>query len=632
MARDAKHLIIGTAGHVDHGKTTLIHALTGINPDRLKEEQERGLTIDLGFAWLTLPSGRAVSIIDVPGHERFLKNMLAGAYGVDIVLLVVAADEGVMPQTREHIEILELLESRQGVVALTKSDMVEDDWLEVVEDDLRDELAKTFLKGSKIIRVSGITGQGIPELAAELDRLADAAESKPTNMPFRLPIDRVFTMTGFGTVITGTLVSGELKVGDAVRILPAGINSRVRGIEVHEKKQDVAYAGTRVAVNLAGVEMSDIGRGDVILSPGYLQASHTLDAFVRVLEDAPRPLANRTRVRLHIGSAEVIGRAIVLGGNEIAPGGKGFVQLALEHPVVSARGDRFVLRFFSPMDLVGGGIVLDPAAHKHKAHERNLIERLEHKLRGDPVDLVEDTLLLREAGSTADELAKQTGLALTEVKRALTELTKADKITSAGDRLIHRAAIEALTVRAGALLQSYFEANPMKSAMAKEEFRRLLGPSIDPKGFPTILSLLSDSGAVEISETAVKLPGRVPSLSDKDQQFVDRIERVYSEAGVNPPIADDLEQKLGAKAKEATALLVERGLLVRIAPDLFFHRQAIENAQEALTRYLEERKEMTVAEFRDLIGSSRKYVVPLLEYFDKTRVTERVGVMRVLAR
>ncbi|NLN78604.1 MAG: selenocysteine-specific translation elongation factor, partial [Armatimonadetes bacterium] len=307
MAPDAKHLIIGTAGHVDHGKTTLIEAMTGTLTDRLKEEQERGLTIDLGFASLKLPSGRTVGIVDVPGHERFLKNMLAGASGVDIALLVVAADEGVMPQTREHLEILHLLESRQGIVALTKVDMVDEDWLEMVEDDLREYLAGTFLRGAKIVRVSGVTGAGVDDLIKEIDVLAQQAVQRPVEGPFRLPIDRIFTMTGFGTVVTGTLISGALKLGDQARILPKGINTRIRGIQVHGVKQDEAQAGSRVAVNLVGVEVSDIERGDVLLSPGYLQNSTSLDVYVTVPDDIPKALTNRMRVRIHIGTAEVLG-------------------------------------------------------------------------------------------------------------------------------------------------------------------------------------------------------------------------------------------------------------------------------------------------------------------------------------
>ena len=651
---DAKHLIVGTAGHVYHGKTTLILAMTGINTDRLKEEQERGLTINLGFASLKLPSGRTVGIVDVPGHERFLKNMLAGASGVDIALLVVAADEGVMPQTKEHIDILQLLESKQGVVALTKSDAVEEDWLQVVEDYLRDYLADTFLANAKIVRVSGITGQGIDELTREIDVLAEAAEQRPIEGPFRLPIDRVFTMTGFGTVVTGTLVSGTLKLGDPVRILPKGIDTRVRGIQVHGKKQEAAQAGSRVAVNLAGVEVAEIERGDVLLPPGYLSASRVLDVSVRVLEDATRPLSTRTRIRLHIGTAEVIGRAIVFRDlsaaeipkhpqdlsaaeipkhqREIEPGKSGFVQLRLESPVVAARGDRFVLRFYSPMRVLGGGIVLDPAAARHRASEKNVIERLERKLKGDPVDIVEDTLAIREAGLPAEQIAQITALSAGEVSKALEELTRAGRVLQAGSRFLHRGTCESVTARAKSILGAYFEANPMKSGMPKEEFRRHLGPAMDAKGFQALLTPMSAAGDVTVSEATVNLPGHVPTLGENEQRLASSIETAYHEAGANPPLLTELEQRHGAIAKDIAAYLLERGNLVKIEADILFHREVIESAENVLRKYLEPGGQMTVAQFRDLIGSSRKYVVPLLEYFDKKRVTRRVGDMRVLVR
>ena len=629
---DTKHLIVGTAGHVDHGKTTLIQAMTGVNTDRLKEEQERGLTIDLGFASLKLPSGRTVGIVDVPGHERFLKNMLAGASGIDIALLVVAADEGVMPQTKEHIDILQLLESKQGVVALTKSDAVEDDWLQVVEDDLREYLSHTCLRDARIVRVSGVTGEGIDALTMEIDRLADSAEQRPIEGPFRLPIDRVFTMTGFGTVVTGTLVSGSLKIGDPVRILPRRMDTRVRGLQVHGAKQETAEAGSRVAVNLAGVEVADIERGDVLLPPGYLQVSTVLDASVTVTKDSPRPLATRTRIRLHLGTAEVLGRTTVLGGRVIEPGQRGFVQIKLEDPVVAARGDRFVLRFYSPMRVLGGGVVLDPAAARHRASEGDVIERLRRKLKGDPVDIIEDALSIRDTGLPAEELTRITALSIDVVRGSLDELVGEGAVIQSGSRFMHRAAVERVTAKAVSVLSSYFEANPMKSGMPKEELRRQLGSAMDTKGFQAVLGLMSAAGYVVVSETAVNLPGHVPTLDEKTQKLADSIETAYRAAGANPPLLPDLEQRYGPKTKDIAALLIERGNLVKVAADLLFHREAIESARAAMAAHLEDRGQMSVAEFRDLIGSSRKYVVPLLEYFDTKRVTRRVGDMRVLVK
>ena len=628
----AKHLIVGTAGHVDHGKTTLIKAMTGIDTDRLKEEQERGLTIDLGFASMKLPSGREVGIVDVPGHERFLKNMLAGASGVDIALLVVAADEGVMPQTREHLDILELLETRQGVVALTKCDAVDEEWLEIVEDDLREALADTFLADANIVRTSGVTGSGIDELVREIDRLADAARQRATEGPFRLPVDRVVTITGFGTVVTGTLVSGTVKVGDPVVILPRGLESRVRQIQIHGKKHDVAYAGSRVAANLVGINVSDVQRGDVVLPPGYLQPTTTLDASVSVLPEAPRPLKNRMRVRLHVGTAEVIGRALLLGAEEIAPGRAGFIQLRLERPVVAARGDRFVLRLYSPMRVLGGGVIVDPAARKHRAADGSVVERLTRKLAGDAADMVQDALALAEAGLTREELARTTGLAAADVDAALQELMAEERVVRTGGRFFDAAAYARLAARMESALRSYHAANAMRLGMPKEELRASLGPRVDQKGFQALLGALTSAGSVVAEEAVVRLPDHKPTLNPRQEELAGRIRAEYGRAGANPPLLSEVEKRYGMESKAVVALLMERGDLIRITPDLLFAREAVQKAESALREFLAAHGQMTVAQFRDVTDSSRKYVVPLLEYFDSKRVTRRVGDLRVLAR
>jgi len=628
---ESKHLILGTAGHVDHGKTTLIKALTGINPDRLKEEQERGLTIDLGFAYLRLPNGRLVGIIDVPGHERFLKNMLAGASGVDIALLVVAADEGVMPQTREHLEILELLETNQGIVALTKCDMVEPEWIDIVEDDLKETLQGTFLRDASIIRVSGITGLGISELVDEIDRLASAAEQRSVAGPFRLPVDRVFTITGFGTVVTGTLVSGTMRLGDPVSILPEGIESRVRQIEVHGEKESAVYAGTRIAVNLAGVELTDLGRGSVIIPPGYLKATTSLDASVTVLANSLRPLTNRTRIRLHIGTAEVIGRAMVLGAEVIAPGAKGMVQLRLEHPIVTARGDRLVLRFYSPTKVLGGGVVLDASGAKHKRGDTVVVQRLERALKGDPADIVHDALASSESGLVKAEVAARTGFADSEVGEALNALLAEGRIIEHAGRFFSKAAYEVTAARMLSTLDSYHKANNLRPGMPKQELRGQFGAGVDQKGFQALLALTSAEGRVVVSEATVRLPGHVPAMNESQEQLASRIEGDYRSAGVNPPLDADTERKFGPEARQIMLILAERGTLVRISPEMLFHWEAIEDTRRKLTAYLQANNQITVAQFRDLIGSSRRYVVPLLEYFDAKQVTRRVGDQRVLS-
>lgn len=630
MASDAKHVIVGTAGHVDHGKTTLIEAMTGIVTDRLKEEQERGLTIDLGFASMKLPSGRVIGIVDVPGHERFLKNMLAGAGGVDIALLVVAADEGVMPQTREHVEILNLLESKQGVVALTKADMVDEEWLDMVEDDLREYLADTFLRKARIIRVSGTTGAGVDELVSEIDSLIQQVVQRPIQGPFRMPIDRVFTMTGFGTVVTGTLISGTLKIGDSARILPKGINTRVRGIQVHGKKQDEAQAGNRVAVNLVGIELSDIERGDVLLSPGYLQSSTALDVSITVPSEVSKPLTTRSRVRLHIGTAEVLGRAIVLGGQSIEPGQRGFAQFRLESPVAAARGDRFVLRLYSPMIILGGGSILDPVATKHRISDKDVIDRLQRKLKGDPVDIIEDILAIHETGLVAEEVARIVELPLDEAKAALDQLIEDQRVIRSANRFLHKVTAESMISRAKSIVATYLETNPMKFGMPKEELRRSLGRAIDSKGYAALLGLVETAGDLQVADADITLPGHVPAPGDKERQLVETIEQRYLDSGANPPLISELEAEYGSIAKDITALLLQTGELIKVDVDLLFHRQVMQSAENVLREYLTQREQITVAEFRDLISSSRKYTVPLLEYFDKIKVTKRMGDKRTL--
>ena len=630
MASDAKHLIIGTAGHVDHGKTTLIEAMTGARTDRLKEEQERGLTIDLGFASLKLPSGRTIGIIDVPGHERFLKNMLAGASGVDIALLVVAADEGVMPQTKEHLEILHLLESGQGIVALTKVDTVDEEWLDMVEEDLREFLSTTFLSRAKIVRVSGVTRAGLGELINEIDILAQQAAQRPIEGPFRLPIDRIFTMTGFGTVVTGTLISGALKLGDQARILPKGINTRIRGIQVHGVKQDEAQAGSRVAVNLVGVEVADIERGDVLLSPGYLQNSTILDVSVTVPKDVPRGLTTRSRVRLHTGTAEVLARAIVLGAQSIEPGGKGYAQLRLESPIAAARGDRFVLRFYSPMRVSGGGIILDPTATRHSANEKRTIQALERKLKGDPADIIEDALSIRETGLPMEELTRITSLSQDEIRTVLGELIGENRVISSGNRYLNCATAQNTISRMTSILKSYLESNPMKFGMPKEELRRSLGRTVDAKGFTALLALVQKSKNVVVAEATVTLPGHVPTLGEREAELAKNIETEYEKSAANPPLLSELEARYGPIVKDITALQLQTGVLIKVDVDLFFHSKAIMSAKNVLKEYLAQHESITVAAFRDQIDSSRKYTVPLLEYFDKTKITRRVGDKRVL--
>lgn len=625
-----RHIIIGTAGHVDHGKTTLIKALTGIDTDRLKEELERGMTIDLGFAFLSLAGGQLAGIVDVPGHERFLRNMLAGATGVDVVLLVIAADEGVMPQTKEHLEILELLEARRGVVALTKSDMVDPEWLDMVEEDVRSALSATFLRDANIVRVSGVTRTGIEELRTELARLIEDAEQKSQEGPFRLPVDRVFTLTGFGTIVTGTLVSGTIRVGDPVRIMPQGTETRVRQLQVHGTKESEAAAGARVGVNLVGVEVADVERGNVLVPPGYLAPSARVDAFLRLLPDAPKPLRSRTRIRLHMGTAEHIGRVNVLGAQEIPPGGEGYAQFTSETPVVAARGDRFVIRSYSPMHTIGGGAVLDPKADRHRLKDARVIETLETRLRGEPADLLEDVLLKAQVPLPLKDAAARTGLSESRIGPLVDRLHNDERVVRLdGNRIAHAAVFASLSARTIASLEDFHRVHPLKAGMPKEELRATLGRGLDQKTFTAVLSEMEQLGLVVASENNVRLPGHEVRLSDEENRAAEAIEKVYRDLGFSAPSVEQVEGKSPGD-KEVFRYLVETGRLVKIAEGLYLHRETVETAEKLLRNRLTGGEKITVSEFRDLTASSRKYAVPILEYFDSKRITRRVGDGRVL--
>ena len=616
-------IIIGTAGHVDHGKTTLIKALTGIDTDRLKEEQERGMTIDLGFASLRLPNGRSVGIVDVPGHERFIKNMLAGAGGVDVALLVIAADESVMPQTTEHLEILQLLEVKRGVVALSKADMADPEWIEVVKDDVRRALADTFLADAPIIPVSSVTGEGLTELLDALQDACEYAQPRDASGAFQLPVDRVFTLTGFGTVVTGTLVAGTVKVGDEVEALPKGLRTRVRQIQTHGQKVESVSAGARVALNLVGLEVSDLERGDVCAPPGALKASTIFDLKLVMLKDAPKPIRNRARVRFHVGTAELLGRIVLLDRDELKPGEEAYAQFKSEGPGVAARGDRFVIRSYSPMLTIGGGVILDPVARKHRRFDDSVLSGLETSSRGTPEELLEQTLKQSPSGMTLAELSKTPDL--------LDSLKKSGKLVDLGGRVIHASVLAQHTSRMLESLTRFHSDNPLKAGMPKEELRNIL-KVFDARTFSALLAYLENDGKVSASDILVSLPGREVSLSPEQQAASDRMVETLRKAGFNVPSQDDILQQAGTpRAKEILDLLVRQGEVVKVAAGLYFHRHTMEVAERMLRDYLEKNGKITVSQFRDLTGSSRKYAVPILEYFDSKKITRRVGDERVLA-
>ena len=607
-----KNITIGTAGHVDHGKTTLIKALTGVDTDRLKEEKERGMTIDLGFASLDLPSGTHAGIVDVPGHERFIKNMLAGAGGVDLALLVIAADESVMPQTVEHLEILQLLEVKRGVIALTKADLVDADWIEVVKDDVRKALAGTFLADSPIVPVSSTTGQGLPELLAAIQEASEGVEARDSSGPFRLPIDRVFTLTGFGTVVTGTLVAGTVKVGDAVEILPKGLKSRVRQIQVHGHKVESASAGSRVAMNLAGLEVADLERGDICAAPETLKASNLLDLRLTLLKSA-KLLKNGVRVRFHIGTAELLGRLTLLDRDEIKPGNQAFAQFRSETPAAAAKNDRFVIRSYSPMVTIGGGVIIEPNARRHRRFDNAVISTLETSSKGSPEELLEQELRQSPTGKTGLD----SGL-LESLKQ------KGKAIELPGGRAMHRSVLSEYVQKIRATLKSFHDKNPLKLGMPKEELRSIVGKAFDSKGFASLLEYMRQAGEISTSDALVSLVGVEVSLTPEQQVAADRILAELQKAGLNVPSPAELGPR------EILDLLAQRGELIRVTHELYFHRETIEQAERTVREYIGKHGKITVSEFRDITGTTRKYALPILEYFDSRKITRRVGDERIL--
>lgn len=614
--------VIGTAGHVDHGKSTLVKALTGIDPDRLREEKERGMTIDLGFAWLRLPDGREVSLVDVPGHERFIKNMLAGVGGIDLALLVVAADEGVMPQTREHVAILELLGIHRAVVALSKIDLVEPDWLDLVRSDVQEYLARTPLAGAPIVPVSALTGAGLDQLIQTL--VATLAETPPRpdlGRP-RLPIDRVFTVAGFGTVVTGTLTGGRLHVGQELEVQPGGLRTRSRGIQTHRQKVEVALPGTRVAVNLAGLATEHLWRGQVVTVPGWLQPTTVVDAHVRVLAEAG-PLVHNSVLSFHSGTAETMARVIVLEGERIEPGASGWIQLRLAAPLALARGDLFVLR--TPNATVGGGEVVDAHARRHRRSEPGLLARLEILRRGAPTDRLRH--LLEQGPQEPGLLGLQTGLEAETVQRALASLQAQGEIVTLGDLLTARRWWEQCRERVLGTLRAYHQRHPLRAGMPREELKSRLG--FPPRLFGAVVQRLVAEGT--LAETGPHL-----RLAEHTVRFgpdlAERVERLLGELGREPyapPSLPDLMATLGLD-EEVIAALVEQGRLVRLNESVALRSEVYREMVERVVALLREKGQVTVAEVRDLFGTSRKYVLALLEYMDQQHLTRRVGDVRVL--
>ena len=617
--------VIGTAGHVDHGKSALVRALTGIDPDRLREEKERGLTIDLGFAWLKLPSGREVSIVDVPGHERFIRNMLAGVGGIDLAMLVVAGDEGVMPQTREHLAIIDLLRIDRGLVVVTKSDLVDEDWMELVSSDIMDSLKGTTLQDARMVSVSSVTGEGLPELLGALDAVLDGVEEKDDNGHPRLPIDRAFTISGFGTVVTGTLVGGRLSVGDEVELAPGGQKGRVRGIQTHKQSVKSGMPGTRVAANLSGIGHESIARGQILTDRGWLKESEALDVRLRVVQDSPVAVKHRASVTLHLGTSETLARVRLLDEQELGPGESGWAQLHLQYPIATVKGDLFVIR--SHQGTLGGGEVIETLARRHKRFSEPVVERLSLLAEGRPEEVLLKALESMEPSSLR-KVVEESGIAAEDVAPALDSLLDRDAVTALGNGRVTDGTVlysgrgwAAVMSKSRAALESYHKQHPLRTGLPKEELRSRLG--LGGQVFGKVIEKLVEDGALVEEGSAVRLPEHSRVLSAKQQAEVDRYLAALDAQPFSPPTDSGISGEL-------VAGLVDGGRVVRVNQDVVFSADAYKEMRDRIVEETKSAGKINVGKVRDMFDTSRKYALALMEYLDQQRITRRVGDDRVL--
>jgi len=634
-----KQIILGTAGHIDHGKTSLIKAVTGTDTDRLKEEKERGITIELGFASLDLPNGQHVGIVDVPGHEKFVKNMVAGATGIDIVVMVIAADEGVMPQTREHMEICTLLGIKHGFVALTKIDMVDEEWLELAIEDVRDFTAGTFLEDTPIVPVSAVKEKGLQEFSRILETICNQLPERSLSNLFRLPVDRVFTMKGFGTVITGSLISGRVQVGDTVMIYPSMITSRVRGIQVHNQSVNMAEAGQRTAINFQGLEKAAIKRGEMLAFPGALKPSFMVDLLLQYLASNKKPIKNRTRVRFHTGTSEILGNLVLLDREELSPGEKAAVQLRLDEPVCLVKDDRFVIRSYSPVRTIGGGQVLNPIPPKHKRFKADVVQGLQSIAERSTEELIAYYIdQTGHAGAAFSDLVLMTNITEKALDQQLQALLsrKTVLLVDRDSRIyMHTNSFQQLRQDLTGHLERYHKTNPLKAGMPKEELKSKLPPNLSPKLFNLLMNQMLKDGDISVVEDTVHLASHTVALGADQEDIRDKIIQTYKESGLQPPYFKELGKQLTAdpsRARDVLNLLVKEGRLVKVKEDLFFDTDAVTRLKQQLVEFLTVNGEISTPQFKEMTAASRKYVIPLIEFFDAQNFTIRIGDIRKLRK
>jgi selenocysteine-specific elongation factor len=630
-----KHIIVGTAGHIDHGKTALVQALTGIDTDRLEEEKQRGISIDIGFANLRLGDQLELGFVDVPGHERFIKNMLAGIGGIDLVLFVVAADESIKPQTREHFDICRLLGIRHGIVVLTKADLVDPELVDLVKLEMEDFVRGSFLEGAPVVAVSSRTGQGIADLKAQLTNVAASIEPKNARHHFRMPVDRVFIMKGFGTVVTGTLITGAVEKETEVEVYPLGRRARIRGLEVHNQQVARAWAGQRTALNLAGVDTDQFGRGMVLAPPGKFRPTDRFDCSLQLLPTA-RPLKHRAPVHFHTGAAEVQAAVYLLGSTApLRPGSRSFAQIRLRQPLLVLPGDRFILRQFSPVVTIGGGVVVDNLAAKHRAKE-DVTERLSRLESGDTQQVLETLLDEAPHGLGLADLIARTGWLETEVESAARELEKSGRVERVGGSplwLVHRDHYSAALDRTVQALQTFHQQNPLAPGLAKEVLRTQEFPEAPPALLESLLDRLKSLRKLAVDGEMVRLASHRIVLQEDESQAREKLVAAFEQAGLAVPSATEVLGKLGldrTRAQKILQILLRERVLLRVTDDLIFHHTALDNLKALLAAQKSKSDRLSVPLFKELTGISRKYAIPLLEFLDRERITHRAGDDRVI--
>lgn len=625
-----KNVIIGTAGHIDHGKTTLIKALTGRETDTLAEEKKRGISINLGFTYFDLPSNKRAGIVDVPGHEKFIKNMLAGASGLDMVLLVVAADEGVMPQTVEHMDILTFLNIKKGMIVLTKSDTVEEDFRELVKEDIREKVKGTFLEDAEIIEVDSISKKGLDNLINKIDKMTDEIEDKNLDTPARLNIDRVFSIKGFGTVVTGTLIEGKISIDDDLVIYPKELKTKIRSIQVHGEGVETAYAGQRTAINISNVKVEEINRGDVLASPHSLEEAMMLDVRLSVVKHTDAGLKHWDRLRLYHGTREILCRAVPLEVEEIMPGESGLVQLRLEESIVAKKGDKFVVRRYSPMETIGGGIVIDTNPRKHKRFDTNIIEALKIKEKGELSDILEAYLKNNSRNyPNIKEIMSYSGESEDNINKSLEKLIGQDKVICINNMYMHINQYNSLKEKAESELQAYHKKFRLREGMLKEEVRSKVESKFKTRDFDVLLDLFINDDLIKVNGNFVSLKKFNVVFNEKQTKIKNEIEKILNNAGLNNIYAIEDITNNKKEYEEVLESLIGN-TVVRIEDSYLMSSKVYNDAKEKLIKYLEENKEITLGDYRDLVNSSRKNCMIILEDFDRNKITKRVENKRVL--